>query len=270
MSKIKDMIEDVVEGIIEDTDESSDVIHSQVTSKINDDNMSIWSKLTTAKIAIIAGGSIAIIAILLSVFVFDPFHLNLSFFGRKLEIEKTNNIVTGIKKISEFTTACFYEEIVLQDFKYKTKTRSVYKKVDTGNFIKDKLKLGKDLDGVVIDSTKVGQMAVIVHGKVRAGYNLSKMATEDIMISDDTLFIKLPQVEVFDVIVNPSDLEIFDRQGEWNDEEVKSVVSKAKGEIEKDAMEHGLIEKASSCGKEKIEQLFKSFGFHEVQIQQND
>jgi hypothetical protein len=38
-------------------------------------------------------------------------------FGGELKIEKTANVVEKIKEISEFTTACYYEEAVLKDNK---------------------------------------------------------------------------------------------------------------------------------------------------------
>ena len=43
----------------------------------------------------------------------------LGVFGKKdeLSIDKTANVVTEIKKISEFTSACYYEEIILQESK---------------------------------------------------------------------------------------------------------------------------------------------------------
>lgn len=37
--------------------------------------------------------------------------------GDELKIDETANVVTEIKKISEFTSACFYEEIILRETK---------------------------------------------------------------------------------------------------------------------------------------------------------
>lgn len=73
-------------------------------------------------IIVIAAVSLGII---LSVFVFDPFKLNINFFGNALSIEKTANVITEIKKISEFTTACFYEDKIVQESKYEFVERKV-------------------------------------------------------------------------------------------------------------------------------------------------
>ena len=84
------------------------------------------------------------------------------------------------------------------------------------------------------------------------------------LMKGDTLTINLPDVEIFDVIVNPSDLEEFDRYGEWTEDEITVIVSKAKEEIKQDAIDFGIMEKAVSAGKEKMVSLFKTFGFNEV------
>lgn len=260
MSEIEERDDVINESLVEDDEIVDDELNTH--SKMN-----IFASLKTAKTGIIVGCIAAAVVVLLSVFVFDPFHLNLSLFGNKLEIEKTKNVVTEIKKISEFTTACFYEEIVLQDMKYKVNERPVYKKVKTGSAIKDALHLGKEQDGIIRDSTMTAQVALIVHGKVRAGYDFSQLLPEDLVVSGDTLSIKIPEVKIFDVIVNPSDLEMFHRTGSWTDDDISAVVGKAKDEIEKDAIENGLLEKAATFGKEKIVLLFKAFGFEVVKLQ---
>lgn len=274
-------------------------------------------------IAIVAG-----LAIFSSVFVFDPFKLNLSLFKHELSIDKTANVVSQIKKISEFTTACYYEEIVLQKDKYSYSEHKVYDKTASKenlvnvkksassawgkvkeatkkatNAVKhneDSTTRGKlasaavavkdivvasgsataevasksaselvDLakkDDVVIDSTKVGTIVYIVKAKVRAGFDLSKIEEGDLIAKGDTLSIKLPAIEIFDVIVNPSDWEIVDRVGEWSDDDIRMLQTTAKVDIKNDAIAYGLLEKAESFGKESLISLFKTFGFSEVVI----
>ena len=182
-------------------------------------------------------------------------------FGGKLTIDKTANVVSEIKKISEYTTACFYEELVLKDNKFEVKETPVYKKIETGNKVRDLLGLDKEVDGVVVDSTEVGKIAIIVKGKVRAGFDLSCIDNEDLCVSGDTLSMALPNAKIFDIIVNPSDVEIFHRSGTWEDDEVAKLLSSAKDEIEKDALAYGILDKAKTAGRGKLESLFKTFGF---------
>ena len=273
--------------------------------------------------AIIAG-----VALFSSVFVFDPFKLNLSLFKHNLSIDKTENVITQIKKISEFTTACYYEEIVFQKDKYKYTERKIYDKSSSKGNLKNvkhsassawnKVKgaannakkavkdnndtttrgklasiagAAKDVvvasgsaaadvattsasemvdlakkDNVVIDSTKVGTIVFIVKSKVRAGFDLSKIEEKDLVVNGDAITIKLPEIEIFDIIANPSDWEIFYREGDWKDSEIRTIQTMAKDDIKNDAVAYGLLEKAESFGKESLISLFKTFGFSEVNL----
>ncbi len=203
-----------------------------------------------------------------SVFVFDPFNLHLSFRSSDRFITKTDNVVTQIKKISEFTTACYFEEIVLDTNKYKIFDRKVYEQ-GTNTWSKIKSAAGiADAPKYTIkrDSTVDGRIVFIVKSKVRAGYDLSKIQDGDLEVSGDTLSVKLPAVEIFDIIANPSDFELYHQEGTWNDGDVKKVQAGAKQRIKKDAINYGLLEKAESSGKESLISLFKTFGFSEVVI----
>lgn len=281
------------------------------------------------KIVIIAAAVIIFLSLFSLVFVFDPFKLNLNFLGRELTIDKTANVITEIKKISEFTTACFFEDKIIQEKKYEKVERKINLKeqrrknletvsnaagsswsklkkaaksavdkvkessdttvkgiassvgkatkdivVATGSSVKDFADSSaadiKDLitaDEIVIDSTEVGMIVLTVKTKVRAGVDLSKIEEGDIRVSGDTLRVKLPPVEIFDIIVNPSDWEIFHREGDWADEEIRTIQSKAKDAIREDAIAFGLLEKAESNGKEELTSLFNTFGFPNVVIE---
>ena len=260
---------------------------------------------------------IAAVAVFSSVFVFDPFKLNLSFFKHELSIDKTANVVTQIKKIAEFTTACYYEEFVLKKEKYTYHEIKKYDKDASNSDLKnveksagsawkalkeaagkalgmekednDTTAKGKVLSAantskesavaagsaganlvasaaleVLIDSTKVGDIVFIVKTRVRAGYDFSKIGENDLTVRGDTLSIKLPEVEIFDIIANPSDWEIYDRTCDWDDSEIRAIQTNAKEGIKQDAIDYGIMEKAASFGKESLSSLFKTFGFAEV------
>ena len=198
--------------------------------------------------------------------------LDLGLFKRKpLLIDKTANVITEIKKISEFTSACFFEELVIQDAKYNIKEKPVYKKEESNEKGISRLvsivkKEDKVQDGVVLDSTMTAQIVAITQAKVRAGFDLSKMEEHDLRINGDTLFVNVPEAQVFDVILNPSDYELFYHKGTWEDDEVNKVLTRARDIILNDAKEFGLLEKATESGKKKLEDLFKTFGFKEVVV----
>ena len=199
------------------------------------------------------------------IFLINPFHFNIGFTNRKLEIEKTTNLVKEIKKIAEFTTACFYEELVIEDTKYKYKERKVYKKSD--NWYKRQLGLGKTEVGTQIDSTEIGKIVLIAKGKIRAGLNFSKLTEDDFRIQNDTLYATLPEAEIFDIIINPSDIEFFHRDGNyWDEESISELVSRGKITMYDHAMSENILEKANKYGIEKMSNIFKTFGFKEAVV----
>ena len=164
------------------------------------------------------------------------------FAQEELKIDTTASVVEEIKKISEFTSACYYEEYIIQDSKEVS-----------GNAL---IKMVKSKPEVVIMSK----------GKVRAGVDLSKITPEDIKVSSDTLRINLPQPEIFDVIVNPSDYEIFSENGDWSHDEISKLIQKGKENLQQHALDEDIIGKAGETSKKKLESLFQTLGYNVVEI----
>lgn len=174
---------------------------------------------------------------------------------KQLTIDQTANVVTEIKKISEFTSACFYEEIVLKDAKASETAKGKAVNAVAGLFQKDKSKaVSKD------------ELIIVANGKVRAGFNLSKLTDEDVVINDSVLTVNLPKAEIFDVIVNPSDFDIYIEEGKWSHEQVVVVENKAKAKIEADAKKEDILKKATESGVKKLTELFRSFGYKDVVV----
>ena len=196
---------------------------------------------------------IAILAVLAAAAFFAMKKGLLDFKGDELKIDDTPTVVTEIKKISEFTSACFYEEIILQE----KKTRKV---VD--NSIGEKIAglFGKK-EGLITD-----EIVIIAKGKVRAGFNLKNLADGDIRINGDTLTVNLPEAEIFDVIVNPSNFDIYIEDGTWDEEKVTEIKNKAVSKIKEDALTNGILVKATNSGVKKLSEMFKTFGFPVVNI----
>ena len=203
----------------------------------------------------IKGIIVAVVAIV--ILVGGAFVLyKLGVFGKKgeLSIDKTANVVTEIKKISEFTSACFYEEIILQE----TKASSV---VDNSAGRKVASWLGKDSKELMSD-----QLVIVANGTVRAGFRLDQLDENKITITADTLSLVLPKAEIFDVIVNPSDFDIYIEDGTWDHEKVVEVENRAIDQVKSDAIKEGILEKATETGIKRLTEMFKAFGFAEVMI----
>ena len=172
--------------------------------------------------------------------------------ANKLEIADTPNVVEEIKKISELTTYTYIEEMVVKDTKVEAKEAGMLSFLHKSE---------------VPDSTR-SEIVIITRGVVRAGYDLAKIKDGDLKISNDTLSVVLPATEIFDVIINPSDNDVFIEEGKWSHEEVTALQVDCKNRLLQNAHDNGVLEKADKHGKEKVENLFKTFGFNVVNVTQ--
>lgn len=187
-----------------------------------------------------------------------------------LSIKKTANIVEEIKKIGEFTTACYYEEMTLQD-SYTDTAHIFGQNADkiAGNALKT-IGLGSlsgkaDKISAAITTSK-NEIVLIGKGHIRAGFDLSKIQESDISIKGDTLNIAVPPAEVFDIIMNPSDFSTEYEKGTWSHELTKPIKEYAKVILEQNAIENGILKKAEENGKKQLEAIFTVFGFKHVNI----
>lgn len=195
--------------------------------------------------------------------LFNRFAVFRNVFRHDLGIDKTANVITQIKRISELTTACFYEELVIQKDKFRYLDRKVYRNGSSAWAMMANIANPYE-PGIVRDSTRTGRIVFIVKTRVRAGYDLSKISPDDLTVSGDTLRVKLPEAEIFDIIANPSDWEVFHSDGNWEDGEIRAIQAEAKETIRKDAVSYGLLDKARTSGKESLISLFRAFGFPEI------
>lgn len=168
------------------------------------------------------------------------------FLKRELSIEKTANVVEEVKKIGEFTTACYYEELPLCDIRVDTIKREGLFGIGAGK------------------SFKENEIVLVGKGRVRAGFDLSKVKEGDMDVHGDTLEMKLPQAEMFDIIMNPSDFTTEYESGTWSHELTKPLKERAKANLEKNALDYGILQKAEESGLNRLEMLFKTFGFNTV------
>lgn len=146
-------------------------------------------------------------------------------------IDKTVTVVDEIRKISEFTSACYYEEMVLG---YRKK--------------------------------KKDEMVLIANGKVRAGFDLSNIKPDDVIINGDSLLIALEPAKIFDIIINPSGYDVFVEKGKWSHDQMTTIKDDARNKLAANANAYGILDKATEYGIEKLSAVIKSFGYKEAVI----
>lgn len=140
--------------------------------------------------------------------------------------------VTEIKQIREFCTAHYCEETVVSASRKRL--------------------IGTD------------DIAIIVKGTVRVGYDLSQMKTQ--ILSDTTIIVSLPEPKVLDVITNPSDCETFQESGHWSHKQVTKYKNIARGRILKHALADGIMNQAADQAHVRLQLLFSALGFKQIEI----
>ena len=158
---------------------------------------------------------------------------------RPLTIDDTAVIVSKIQNLGELTTACYYDEIVLTESKQNS-----FSSTALGSLARDGL--GKDVDDHIV---------IIAKGTVRAGMDLLQMQPEDIRFSGDTVFIRLPYPQYLDVILNPSDIEVFAESGKWSHEEMTRLQESARKRLLMEADQSALKQKAYEGALEAVTDL---------------
>lgn len=156
------------------------------------------------------------------------------------EVRMLSEMVENIRPIRELTTARYNAETLID--KHYTSQATF----------------------LSVPYTREGEAVFIVKGEVRAGIDFRDITTESLSVEGDTLYVMMPPVRIFDAIVNPSDIELFDQTGTIAPDAVFSFVPEAKNKMISRAIEMGILEHARESALTTLNQMFSSFGFNQV------
>ena len=171
--------------------------------------------------------------------------------GGKLAIDETASIVTRVRTLGELTTACFYDEIVLSESK-----ENIFSVSPLGTIAKESF--GQDVDD---------HLVIIARGTVRAGIDLRKLSEENIRIVADTVILHLPEPEYLDVIVNPTNFEVFAESGNWPHEEVSQLQNTARQRLLQEADQAGLKALAAKRAEDAISKLLLTCSYKLIRFE---
>ena len=163
---------------------------------------------------------------------------------RPLTIDDTPVIVSKIRSLGELTTACYYDEMVLSRTKENAFSSSALGSLAEG--------LGKEVED---------HLVLIAKGTVRAGLDLMDMSEEDVRFVGDTAYIRLPAPQYLDVIVNPSDFEVFAETGKWTHEEITGLQETARTRLLMGADHYGLKSRAYAGAMDAVTELLVASGY---------
>lgn len=155
----------------------------------------------------------------------------------ELLIDETPIHIESIKTIAEISTVSYKDEVVMDTCEYYKEKSSLY---DPREWIR------------MYDRNIKRRLTLIVKGEVKYGLDLTD-SNFDLKSNKDTVWLKLPQPKILDIIVSPSKTEVFQEQGVWRDSDRQRLESQAKNTLKENAVEFKLEDKAA----ENAERLFK-------------
>jgi len=108
------------------------------------------------------------------------------------------------------------------------------------------------------------RLLLVAHGRVIAGVDLEKLGPENLRVEDNVLFVNLPEPEIFIATLDNEKSYIYDREkgiltsGDVNLETIARQA--AEQEIEKAALEDGILELARQNAENYLSRLFRDIG----------
>ena len=96
--------------------------------------------------------------------------------------------------------------------------------------------------------------------------DLTGFTQEDLRFSEDTVFVRLPAPQYLDVIVNPSDFEVFDETGKWSHTEVTDLQETARQRLLMGADHYGLRTKAYNGAMDAVSDLLLASGYKYIRF----
>lgn len=154
--------------------------------------------------------------------------------------------IENIRKIAELSTVSYTDEVVMDTIEY-------YKDLGeqvTGNIVKL-----SDLENwkySIRGSNIKRRLTLIVGGEVRFGFDL-KDTVFNVSYSKDSVFVRISEPKILDILVVPSKTTVFQEHGEWHDRARRNLQQKAVNIFAERSERLKLEEKS----KQQLEQLLK-------------
>jgi len=174
------------------------------------------------------------------------------FTAKEVVIDETPILIQQIKSIGQLITYSAYDEVVSDSI--ITTRGSAF--VNSFN----------SLAPVPLLPSADKQLVLIGRGKVLAGTDLTLLTDTSMSITNDTLRVYLPPPQILDAILNPADFETFIEKGEWTNEEVTMVKTKARRKMVERALRQNILVKAGTKAKSVMEDFLGNLGYKKVII----
>lgn len=172
-----------------------------------------------------------------------------------VKLENTPLVLAGIKGLATLQTARLYAEVVVDS--------TAIGKTDVSVRVLTNLVMPYPLFDPVPAEKK---LVLIAKGWVIAGVDLQQLQEKDIVVDKDSVSINLPAAGVTEVIMNPTDIEVFDETGRWEAKAIQQVQLKAKNTLLQKAAEKNLLATANQKAVQSIGSFLRGAGFRAITI----
>jgi hypothetical protein len=114
------------------------------------------------------------------------------------------------------------------------------------------------------------QILMLVYGKVKAGFDLNKMADGDLQTEQGTVRLTLPRPEILSLTIDNERTHVVYYEKSWlvgRDVKLESETREmADTLIRQQALDDGILEQAKALGVQYYENHLRSLGFTDVQV----
>lgn len=155
-------------------------------------------------------------------------------------IDETPVLIKQINDLAQLVTISFYDEIVMDSSK------------------------PKNLPSFPGLRPVPDHIVLLAKGIVLAGIDLKKIDSGHVFVSGDSVNISLPQAELLNTIMNPTDFEVFDEEGKWSSSDVLQIKQRMVNKIKQRAFENNIISKAEERAKQILERFLRGVGYTKV------
>lgn len=174
------------------------------------------------------------------------------FAPKKVQIENTAILIKEINSLAQLITITAYNEVVVESVK---NGQSVFPSP-----------ILPALLNIADVKKEQGVLVLIGKGKILAGTDLSKLTEKDITVQGDSVALRLPRAEILQVILNPSDIEVFEEKGHWSDDDINKVKTAIKNKLIAQALNQQILQKATAKSVDLMRNFLLAAGFKKTSI----
>lgn len=159
------------------------------------------------------------------------------------KIKEINTVINSVTAKKDLVTACYYEDLVVSG-----------KKSDLQETAE------RDKKGRIKNPNH--EMVLVQGARVSAGINLEEMDEKNFIVEGDSaIVITLPEPVLMGVVKDVSEYEEFTRKGVWEFDQVQELLKKQSADLEKNAVNSGLLDRAYENAMNLFTSFFSPFGY---------